>query len=225
MADNQSHPAQPEAPGRGRPRRGQPFGDPAFAYLLLIAVALGLVPLIPDQADLRYTIAWLAMIVVGGVAWFSQQRAPLAEPDPRAIGWGAVFGLLLAIPFLLLGGGLLARTASLMFGELGIGTVLAYAVFVIPPAETLFLRGMIQRSFRLPAAIAMATLWHLVLFFPVFWSQILENAAVGLAIALALAVTNAVFTYVSQRDGLLAAWACQTVVWFLIIFLPFAFSA
>src|SRR5262245_7915246 len=43
--------------------------DPVFGYLIAIALSVGLTPLLPSGADLRYTLAWGVMAGFGVLAW------------------------------------------------------------------------------------------------------------------------------------------------------------
>src|SRR5215510_14631788 len=43
--------------------------DPVFGNLIAIALSVGLTPLLPASADLRYTLAWGVLAGFGVLAW------------------------------------------------------------------------------------------------------------------------------------------------------------
>lgn len=211
----------PQTPQAPMPAYRGATSDPAFGFLLALALSVGLIPLLPDHADLRYTLAWGILAGVGVLAWLMGNTERIGQERPENLAWGLGFALLLAGPLLLFGGTVLGRAAVLMFPEMRPGTVLAYIVFVLPLAETLFFRGILQTQLRFWIVGLLATLWHVVLYFPVMWADLLAWPAVGVMLAAVMLMMNMMFAYVRQRNGLAAAWICQIVVNMVVIFLPF----
>ncbi|MDZ4770319.1 MAG: hypothetical protein SGJ24_14430 [Chloroflexota bacterium] len=211
-------PATTEAPSRG--------SDPFFGYLIALALSIGLTPLIPLNADLRYALVW-ALLALFGVAGWLLGSAPRIEGETiENLAWGLVFGLLVGAPILLVGGSTLTTTARLMFTVgapdgmlLPPGALLSFVVFTQPLAETLFFRGVMQhrRSFWLVGV--MSSLWTLVLFLPML--EIGRFPVVAVIIGIALVLVNMIYSYVRQRNGLAAAWLCQIVVNVIMIVLPY----
>ncbi|MCA9915671.1 MAG: hypothetical protein KC496_20090, partial [Anaerolineae bacterium] len=78
---------QPEETAPETTYRGS-GGDPIFGFLLALAVSIGLIPTLPTNADLRYTLAWGALAGVGVIAWLlgNAERITLETPDKLA--WG-----------------------------------------------------------------------------------------------------------------------------------------
>lgn len=191
--------------------------DPLFGLLLAGAISIGLIPLIDTDADLRYTLVWGMLALFGVMAWLFGGATRISEEDPINLAWGGVFGLVLSIPVLAFVGGSLTDLSSLMFETLSVGTVLAYLVFVMPLAETLFFRGLIQppRTFWITALIC--TVWQWVLFFPV-----INSGPLPLIAAIIFLMANLLYGYVMDRNGLAAAWVCQITVNLALFFLPFA---
>lgn len=192
--------------------------DPVFGYLISVALAIGLMPLIPDNSDLRYVIVWMVMTGFGVLAWLLGTSARIWTETPENLGWGLIFGLIIGVPFLLFGGQTLNVTSQRLFANMSLGEVLAFVVFVIPTAETLFFRGVLQENRAFWIVGVLSSLWSAVIFFPLL--DIRQFPAVALIIATALAVMNVTYSYVRVRNGLAAAWICQIVVNLIILFLP-----
>ena len=194
--------------------------EPLFGLLIGGAISIGLTPLLPENADLRFTLVWGVLALFGILAWLIGNGEWIDQESPENLVWGVVFGLITGTPFLLFGGNLLNDAVRLMFAALPLGTVLAYLIFVMPLAETLFFRGVLQQQYAFGIVGLLATVWALVLFFPVLWADLLASPAVGVTIAVVLLVMNLVYSYVRQRNGLAAAWICQIVVNIVVMFFP-----
>lgn len=201
-------------------------GDPIFGFLLAIAVSIGLTPppILPDNADLRYTLAWGTLATVGVLAWLLGNAERIGQEEPENIAWGMGMGVLLGTPFILFLSGTFAAAARYMFPEMGAGTLLAYLVFVMPLAETLFFRGVLQQQLNFWVVGVLGGLWSVVLFFPVMWQQVLQSPSVGVFLVVALLVMNLMYSYLRDRNGLAAAWICQIVTNLIMLFIPFVFS-
>ncbi len=201
--------------------------DPTFGYLLALALAFGLLPLIPQNADLRYTLVWGLLGLFGVLSWLFGTTTRIEHEKLENLAWGIVFGLIIAAPLLLVGGSALTTTVHLMF-QTGIvadvralpsGAVLAYLLFVMPLAETLFFRGFMQqnRSFWLVGILG--SVWSLVLFIPML--EVGRYPLVAVIISVALISINLIYSYVRERNGLAAAWVCQITVNLVLLFLPY----
>lgn len=201
--------------------------DPAFGYLVAIALSFGLTPLIPDNADLRYVLVWMVLAGFGVLAWLLGHTTRIQQETPENLAWGIIFGLIIGTPLLAFGGNVLSTTAHLLFsanigGEvqpISPGAVLGMLVFVQPLAETLFFRGVFQeqRSFWLVGLLA--TLWSALLYFPLL--DIGQYPGVGVVIGTALLMMNLIYSYVRRRNGLAAAWLCQITLNVILLFIPF----
>jgi len=209
-------PEKPKRPGETVTYRGA-TSDPTFGYLIAIALCIGLIPLIPENTDLRYTLLWTVMAGFGVLSWLLGNSARIWTETPENIGWGVIFGLIIAVPLLIVGGTTLQQTDQRLFANMSIGEVLAFLIFVMPLAETLFFRGVIQeiRPFWLVGILS--SIWSILLFFPVLDA----NLAVAVVVGTALVMMNMIYGYVRQRNGLAAAWICQIVVNLVLLFIPF----
>jgi membrane protease YdiL (CAAX protease family) len=97
------------------------------------------------------------------------------------------------------------------------GTLLAYVVFVMPLAESLFFRGVLQQTYNFWQTGLFCTAWNLVLFFP-----LMNVGPYPLLVGIILLMANLMYSYVRDRNGLAAAWICQITINLVILFLPFA---
>lgn len=192
--------------------------DPVFGYLIAIALSVGLTPLIADNADLRYAVLWMVMAGFGVLSWLLGSSARIGQEAPENLAWGLAFGLIIAVPLLMVGGSLLGETIARLFPKMGIGSVLAFLVFVIPLAETLFFRGVLQETRAFWVVGLLSSLWSALVFFPLL--DVGKYPAVAAIIATSLLMMNITYSYVRQRNGLAAAWICQLVVNLVLLFLP-----
>jgi hypothetical protein len=213
-----------ESPFEGREKTGEPVAyrgatsDPVFGYLIAIALSVGLIPLIPANADLRYAVAWMVMAGFGVLAWLLGSSARIWMETPENLGWGVVFGLIVGVPFVIVGGQALQETARRLFPNMSAGETLAFLVFVIPLAETLFFRGVLQEKRGILTVGLLSSLWSALIYFPML--EVNRYPAVALIIGSAIVLLNILYSYVRERNGLAAAWLCQIVAHLTLLFIP-----
>lgn len=196
--------------------------DPIFGFLIAAALSIGLAPIVPDNADLRYTLAWGALSGVSVLSWLFGNMERIGQERPENIGWGLLYSLLLGIPLMVfLRQSILEPVTAQIFPGMTAGSLLAFLVFVMPISETLFFRGLLQNQLPFWIVGLLATLWHAVLFFPVMWQTVTQLPAVTAVIVTILLLMNMVFVYVRERNGLAAAWICQIVANLVILYAPF----
>lgn len=193
--------------------------DPAFGYLIAIALSVGLLPLISSGApDMRYTVCWLTLGVVGVLAWLLGNTERIGQETPENLAWGIIFGLIVSTPFLLFGGDVLREAVDRIFPAMGSGTILAFLVFVMPTSETLFFRGVMQQNRSFLFVSGLSSIWSMFLFLPMI--SIGEFPYVALVIAIVLVIVNTIYSHIRRRNGLAAAWICQIVMNLILVFLP-----
>jgi hypothetical protein len=208
------------------PRRAT-GSDPTLGLLVGFALSLGLVALVPEDADLRYTLASAVLALFAVFAYLLGNMERLGRESLGNLAWGAGFGLLVGIPVLLVGGTTLTAMGRQLFrtGIDGVvtpmpaGVVLAYLVFVLPTAETLMFRGLLQtgRPFWIPGIAG--SVWSALLFLPMI--DIARFPIVALMLLILVSLFNMSYAYVRQRNGLAAAWITQILVHLLVFFLPY----
>jgi len=170
---------------------------------------------------LRYALAWGALAGVSVLSWLLGSMERIGQERPDNLGWGLLYGVLLGIPFLVfLGQHVLAPATEQLFPAMTAGSLLAFLVFVMPIAETLFFRGLLQGLLQFWIVGLLATLWNIVLFFPVMWGAITDYQVIALVIVILLLTMNLLYVYVRKRNGLAAAWICQIVTNLIILYIP-----
>lgn len=214
-------PQEKEIP-RFRMYRGN-AGDPFFGFLIAVAVSIGLTPILPAQADLRYTIVLSVLAGMAVLTWLLGSFERIQQERVDNLIWGVGFALIFSVPFLLFFSGLLSQVTALVFPNMSAGELLAFIIFVMPLAETLFFRGMVQHHMEFWFTGLMAGGWSIMLLFPVMWQDITRFPAVALFLAIALMSMNMLYSYVRERNGLAAAWLCQIVTGIVLLFIPYLF--
>lgn len=198
-------------------------GDPTFGFLLALAVSIGLAPLIgTGDPALRYTLSWGVLALFGVTAWLLGNLQPIERERPEDVVWGIGFGLLIGVPVLLFGSGLLGGAVRRMFGTMTAGELLAFLVFVMPLAETLFFRGILHGSRAFWMVAIMSAFWSFVLYFPML--DIAAFPLVAVIITLMLVLLNIIYGYVRTRNGMAAAWISQIVANLIVFFVPYLMS-
>ena len=56
--------------------------DPIFGFVIAAALSIGLTPLLPDNADLRYTLTWGALSGVSILTWLLGNMERIANERP-----------------------------------------------------------------------------------------------------------------------------------------------
>lgn len=212
-------------PVRVRPRASG--SDPTFGFLVGLALSVGLAPLVPENADLRYAVIWIVLGAFGVFAWLLGDTDRIEKDEVENLAWGLVFGVILALPLLFVGGSTLSTTVHLLFrtgigGEiqaLPLGAVLVMLVFAMPTAETLFFRGLMQHGRPFWLVGLLSSLWSILLFFPMI--EVGRYPVIAVIIGVALTMMNLTYSYVRLRNGLAAAWLCQITVNLVLLFIPY----
>ena len=210
-----------EEPRESEPTYRAEASDLLFGYLLAIAVSIGLTPLLPEQAALRYTLAYAILMGFGGLTWVLG-APPRVDEAPQQLVRGLFIGIIIGLPFFLIGGSGLRGTVARLFPELPSGVVLAYALFIITPAETLFFRARAQRHLPWLVVAALATAWCLLLYLPLL--EPLRFPYPTTLIAVAIGTMNVLFSYLCQRSGLAAAFITQLAAYTILLFFPALFA-
>lgn len=203
-----SSPSYPQYRGGGN--------DPFFGLLLSGAISLGLAPLIDNgEFDLRFTIVWGMLAGFGILSWLLGNAERIEQEHPEDLAWGIGFGLLLGLPLLAFTSNTLIEASELLFRDLRAGATLAYLVFVMPLAETLFFRGILQKHQRFWETALYCTIWQVILFFP-----LINVEFYPIFVGVILLMANMMYGYVKTRNGLAAAWLCQITINLILIFVP-----
>lgn len=187
--------------------------DPAFVYIILaIVTAIGLGGFAPDA---RYTLVWTLLAVIAAAAILLDHHV-IERPTPREVGIGLVYGALVGLPLLAVGGPQLQRISFSMFHDASDTAVFQMLAFVMPLAETLFFRCALQAARGLIFAGLAGGIWAILLFLP--FMDVLEFPLVALVIAVFFIFVNFMYSYLRERFTLFAAWASQITVNLLLLF-------
>ena len=225
QADASATPDSPPAPAASSGSRRANYrgaSDPLFGFIIAAALSVGLTPLLPDSVELRYTLAWGALAGVSVLSWLLGNIERIGQEQPEDLGWGILYAVMLGIPFLVfLSQQVLGPATDRLFPGMSAGSLLAFLVFVMPIAETLFFRGLLQGQLAFWLVGLLATLWNIVLFFPVMWGAVTEYPAVSVVLVVLLLTMNLLYVYVRRRRSLAASWVCQIVANLIILYIPF----
>ncbi|GIK65767.1 MAG: hypothetical protein BroJett018_35610 [Chloroflexota bacterium] len=195
--------------------------DPVFAYMVIIALSIGLSPI---DASIRYVALWAALGGAGLVTYILGTSQRLSDTSVENLRAGLLFGLVIGIPFVILFGSALQTVSDRMFNERGVPAnlmntwVFMAVCFVMPAADSLFFRGAMQELRGPIVSGILGTIWSVILFFP---HMELGNASgVAFVMVIVFALLNFLYGYLRYRNGLAAAWISQIVSGICLWFLP-----
>jgi len=204
-----------------RPRAAHREGDPLFAYLVIVSLAIGISPL---ESAVRYVVLWTLMGTFGALAYLFGGIRRMGDAKIDDLVWGVTFGFVSSFPFLLAFGATLQTVSQRMFDAEGVPSNVMHSwvfmalAFVVPLCESLFFRGGMQDVRSIFLTTLLATLWSAVLFFP--HMELGGRGAIAGILLLVFALLNFMYSYVRFRNGLAAAWLCQVVSYTLLWFVP-----
>ncbi|MBN1401180.1 MAG: hypothetical protein JXA74_10110 [Anaerolineae bacterium] len=183
--------------------------DAYLLYLIYVVVALG--TLVLEQV-VRQAVLWTLLMLMGIV--YRGHHVGRAEFSLRSLMRGALLGLAISLPILVL----LQGQLYLFFGRLFDGAdavpLFYQACFVDAPAEGCFFRGIVQPQKGLPLAVGLAAVAGLL-----FYAPRLDLLA-ALVLAAGTAALAALLGYVRDQHGLAASVACHVVAAFTLQVMP-----
>lgn len=189
--------------------------DPVYPYLLYLALGFGTLYINLD-AVARYTILWVALIIIGGLLGLLDPSGQPQEITPTGLGWGFSIGLVFSLPLLILVGSGLSNLSVALFPEAGAALLFQSLAVVGPIGETLFFRGAILDRRGFAASVIAAGLSSLLFFWPAAaatWTYLI--AAVLFSTVLA-----GIYSFVCTRYGLAASYICQVTINLMLLFVP-----
>jgi hypothetical protein len=176
---------------------------------------LSLVGLTNFTPDVRHTLLWTGMALVG-VFSIVVDKVAIKRPTLRELVGGIAYGLVVGIPIMIVAAVPLRRLSEdmlgLAFNQAGAFQAL---IFTMPLAETLYFRGALQASRGLTVAAIAAGVWSVLLFLPAL--NIGQYPLVAVVIGTALFLLNFLYGYLRGQSGLFSAWACQITINVLIL--------
>jgi len=191
--------------------------DPLYALALFLAAALGTLFAI-DNIEARYTTLWSMLVLLGGALTLIDSRRARRGVGALNLAWGIGYGVLiggLLLAFVAQG---LYATSRLLFPESRYTLPALFQTLVLlgPLGETIFYRGVLQERRGIIASIIGAGLGTLLFYWPA------SGDAIGTVIAIVLFLTAlaGLYSYIRQRYGLAAAFACQVTLNLMLFFIP-----
>ncbi len=191
--------------------------DPLYAYLLYLALGLGTLYLGVLDLMERYTVLWVALIVLGVALMLTDEGVELHAPSPLSLGWGFGVGVVFSLPLMILISGGLADLSGVLFREAGAALRFQSLAIVGPLGETLFFRGVLQQRRGFAVSTLAAGLNALLFYWP---------AAAGMPTYFAAAVffsfvLAGIYSFMRIRYGLSAALTCQITANLALFVVPY----
>ncbi|MBM4467292.1 MAG: CPBP family intramembrane metalloprotease [Chloroflexi bacterium] len=189
--------------------------DPYLTFLVFVVVGLGTLRI---GGEARLFILWL--VLLGVCLIYAEEKAIAMQYGLVNLGRGAVVGLVISLPLLLLAQDALQSTSTRLFPWASHAALFQNVVLLAAPIEGLYFRGFLQRERGLVGAALLYGLGQGLLFLP---------GLIGFPVVLAAGVVAAallgfVYGYVCQRYGLSASISCHVTVNLVLLFLPLAFG-
>jgi hypothetical protein len=200
---------------RGRARGKAPGVDPFLAFALFAAVGVATWTL--DQ-PVRLTLTWLVLLVFALIS-ASGRRLQFSYVIP-GLARGAVAGLVISLPLVLIGGDFLLATSQRVFSAGSTLGLLWSVVLIMPAVETLFFRGLVQGEKGLWPSVLLYAGAGVVYFLPATWDKHLPVLAVLVG---GMALLGFVYSYVWAMHGMVASLVCQALVHFVLFVAPSLF--
>ena len=187
--------------------------DPYWTFLVFAVVGLGTWRI---GREARLLILWLVLLGVGLI--YAEEKAIAVQYGLVNLGRGAVVGLVISLPLLLLARDVLKATSTRLFPLSSQAALFQSLVLLAAPIEGLYFRGYLQRERGLVNAALLYGLGQGVLFLP----GLSGFPVVLAAVVVATALLGFIYGYVCQLYGLSASMSCHAVVNLVLLFLPLA---
>ena len=187
--------------------------DPYLTFLIFAVVGLGTLRI---GVEARLLILWL--VLLGICLIYAEEKAIAMQYGLVNLGRGAVVGLVISLPLLLLANDALRTTSARLFPLASQAALFQNLVLLAAPIEGLYFRGFLQRERGLGIAALLYGLGQGILFLP----GLSGFPAVLIAVVVAMALLGFIYGYVCQRYGLSASMSCHATVNLVLLFLPLA---
>ena len=116
--------------------------DPALAWIVVVAATIiGLSGLLPD---VRYTVLWTTLLVVGLLAILFD-RLEVEIPTASDMAWGIGYGLLLGVPLVVIALPQLQRISVQMFVGMSNAYIFQALILIMPASDALFFAARCSR--------------------------------------------------------------------------------
>ncbi len=185
--------------------------DPYLTFLVFAVVGLGTWRI---GLEARLIILWL--VLLGICLIYAEEKTIAMQYGLVNLGRGAIVGLVISLPLLLLATDALETASAQLFPLRSLAALFQNLVLLAVPIEGLYFRGFLQRERGLVVAALLYGLGQGILFLP----GLSGFPAVLIAVMVVMALLGFVYGYVCQRYGLSASMSCHAVVNLVVLFLP-----
>ena len=185
--------------------------DPYLTFLVFAVVGLGTWRI---GLEARLIILWL--VLLGICLIYAEEKTIAMQYGLVNLGRGAIVGLVISLPLLLLAKDALETASAQLFPLRSLAALFQNLVLLAVPIEGLYFRGYLQRERGLVVAALLYGLGQGILFLP----GLSGFPAVLIAVMVVMALLGFVYGYVCQRYGLSASMSCHAVVNLVVLFLP-----
>jgi membrane protease YdiL (CAAX protease family) len=197
--------------GRGKKRYRLARSDPYVTFLVYAVVGLGTWRI---ELEARLLLLWL--VLLGVCLIYAEEKAMAVQYGLVNLGRGAVVGLVISLPLLLLAKDTLKATSARLFPLASQAALFQSLVLLAAPIEGLYFRGYLQRERGLVAAAVLYGLGQGVIFLP----GLSGFPVVLIAVIVAMALLGFIYGYVCQLYGLSASVSCHATVNLVLLVLP-----
>ena len=197
---------------KGRARRGKLKVDVYLAFAIFVAVGVAAWSL--DQ-PVRLALMWLVLLAFA-VSYGSAQKLQFSY-TLTDLARGAVAGLLVSVPVLLLARDFLVITSERLFPADDVLSMLWSVVLIMPAVEAVYFRGLVHEEKGLGSSVLLYTGAGVVYFLPVTWSEHLPILA---ALVCGMGLLGFVYSYVRGMYGLVSSLVCQMVTHVVLLVAP-----
>ena len=201
------------SPKRGRKRYSLANFDPYWTFLVYAVVGLG-----TWRIGVEARLLILCLVLLGVCLIYAEEKVVAMQYGLVNLGQGAVAGLVISLPLLLLAHDALKATSARLFPVTSEAILFQSLVLLAAPIEGLYFRGYLQRERGLVVAALLYGLGQGILFLP----GLSGFPAVLAAVVVATALLGFIYGYVCQRYGLSASISCHATVNLVLLFLPLA---
>jgi membrane protease YdiL (CAAX protease family) len=201
-------------PKRGKEKRYSLANfDPYLTFVVFALVGLGTWRI---GLEARLIILWL--VLLGVCLVYAEEEAIATQYGLVNLGRGAVVGLVISLPLLLLAKDALKATSSRLFPLASQAALFQSLVLLAAPIEGLYFRGYLQQERGLVAAALLYGLGQGVIFLP----GLSGFPVVLIAVVVAMALLGFIYGYVCQRYGLSASISCHATINLILLVFPTA---
>ena len=190
--------------------------DPLVVFVFYLALGAG-IALSGIEPIVRYTMLWTLSLGIGAALALVDSPYPISTMSSASMLWGFGIGLLFGIMGLIVVRDGLAAMTQALFPNVSLLVLFQSLVLIVPLAETLFFRGVLQDRRGAAVSIGAAGVNHLLFFLPIVLANAPILGGVGIFFLTGLA---GVYSYVRSRYGLSAALVCQITTNLMLLVMP-----